>query len=136
MGLGFGGKKEGSCHVMSFLLGAALPTALLLFVVASDRLGHGLSGISVSWGNGTVVLPPAGGTPAHQKPSTPTGDGAAAPTPDQQDVTKRNKSEGNKLIFSTKHGFITIVCDPVVVVVSPSPAHVDNYVHNRCDFSI
>ncbi|KAK3162857.1 hypothetical protein QOZ80_1BG0094630 [Eleusine coracana subsp. coracana] len=49
--------KEGS-HVVSFLLGAALPTALLFFV-ASDRLGEGLSSISISWGNGTV-LPPAG----------------------------------------------------------------------------
>jgi hypothetical protein len=86
MGLGFG-RKEGSSHVMSFLLGAALPTALLLFVVASDRLGDGLSGISVRWGNGTVVLPPTG-TPAHQKATTRTGDGAAPTPPDQQEVIK------------------------------------------------
>jgi hypothetical protein len=88
MGLGFGGRKEVSCHVMSFLLGAAMPTALLLFMVASDRLGDGLSSSPVSWGNGTVVLPPAGFTPAHQKDSTPTGDGAAPIPPDQQEVIK------------------------------------------------
>ncbi|TVT97267.1 hypothetical protein EJB05_57491, partial [Eragrostis curvula] len=77
MGLGFGG-KEGS-HVVSFLLGAALPTALLFFL-ASDRLGEGLSSISVSWRNGTVL--PLAGAPA-QKPTNLTGEGAA-PTPDQE----------------------------------------------------
>jgi hypothetical protein len=56
MGLGFGRKEAGS-HAASFLLGAALPTALL-FLLASDRLGEGLSSISRSWGSGAV--PPAG----------------------------------------------------------------------------
>ncbi|CAL4945891.1 unnamed protein product [Urochloa decumbens] len=57
--MGFGG-KEGS-HLASFLLGAALPTALLFFL-ASDRLGQGLSSISVSWAgsNGTRQQPAAG----------------------------------------------------------------------------
>jgi len=56
MGLGFGSKEAGG-HAVSFLLGAALPTALL-FLLASDRLGEGLSNISRSWGSGAV--PPAG----------------------------------------------------------------------------
>ena len=56
MGLGFGSKEAGG-HAVSFLLGAALPTALL-FLLASDRLGEGLSSISRSWGSGAV--PPAG----------------------------------------------------------------------------
>ena len=42
--LGFGSKEAGA-HAASFLLGAALPTALL-FLLASDRLGEGLSSIS------------------------------------------------------------------------------------------
>jgi hypothetical protein len=88
MGLGFGGRKEGSCHVISFLFCAAMPTTLLLFIVASDRLGDGLSNSPVSWGNGAVVLPPVGFTPAHQKDSTPTGDGAAPTPPVQQEVIK------------------------------------------------
>ncbi|RLN03719.1 uncharacterized protein C2845_PM13G17480 [Panicum miliaceum] len=50
MGLGFGRKEAGS-HAVSFLLGTALPTALL-FLLASDRLGEGLSSISRSWGSG------------------------------------------------------------------------------------
>ncbi|XP_062208711.1 uncharacterized protein At4g15970-like [Phragmites australis] len=58
-GVWFGGKEGTSSNVVSFLLGAALPTALLFFVLASDRLGEGLSIISLSWGsNGTV--PPVG----------------------------------------------------------------------------
>lgn len=51
MGLALGG-KEGNLnrnHVVSFLLGAALPT-FLLFVLASDRVGEQFSSIS-SWGN-------------------------------------------------------------------------------------
>ncbi|TVT97270.1 hypothetical protein EJB05_57494, partial [Eragrostis curvula] len=59
--MGFGG-KEGS-HLVSFLLGAALPTAFLFFL-ASDRLGEGLSKISISWGNAT--MPPAGPAPEPQ----------------------------------------------------------------------
>jgi hypothetical protein len=58
--LGFGSKEAGS-HAVSFLLGAALPTALL-FLLASDRLGEGLSSISRSWGSGAVA-PPAGEDP-------------------------------------------------------------------------
>ncbi|CAO1940737.1 unnamed protein product [Urochloa humidicola] len=57
--MGFGG-KEGS-HLASFLLGAALPTVLLFFL-ASDRLGQGFSSISVSWAgsNGNQQQPAAG----------------------------------------------------------------------------
>ncbi|KAL6840412.1 hypothetical protein ACP4OV_030222 [Aristida adscensionis] len=51
-------RKEGSCsNVVSFLLGAGLPTALLL-VLASDRLGDGLSKISVGWQGNATILPP------------------------------------------------------------------------------
>ncbi|CAO2172559.1 unnamed protein product [Urochloa humidicola] len=57
--MGFGG-KEGS-HLASFLLGAALPT-LLLFFLASDRLGQGFSSISASW---------AGSNGARQQPAGP-----------------------------------------------------------------
>jgi hypothetical protein len=64
-GMGLLGGKEGSSsssHAVSFLLGAALPTVLLFFL-ASDRLGQqGLSSISGSWGNGTILRPAAGGT--------------------------------------------------------------------------
>jgi hypothetical protein len=59
--MGFGGKELGS-HLASFLLGAALPTAFLFFL-ASDRLGEGLSSISMSWGSrgttGQPAAPPA-----------------------------------------------------------------------------
>ncbi|EES01970.1 uncharacterized protein At4g15970 [Sorghum bicolor] len=52
MGLGFRMSKEAAgSHAVSFFLGAALPTALLFFL-ASDRLGEGLSTISHNWGNG------------------------------------------------------------------------------------
>ncbi|GJN16913.1 hypothetical protein PR202_gb03939 [Eleusine coracana subsp. coracana] len=51
--MGFAGGKEGS-HMVSFLLGAVLPTAFLFFL-ASDRLGEGFSRISMSWGNGTTT---------------------------------------------------------------------------------
>ncbi|RLN03811.1 uncharacterized protein C2845_PM13G17550 [Panicum miliaceum] len=56
MGPGFvGGKMQQGGHAVSFLLGAALPTALL-FLLAFDRLGEGLSTISTSWrGNGTMT---------------------------------------------------------------------------------
>ncbi|XP_062208709.1 uncharacterized protein At4g15970-like [Phragmites australis] len=67
MGLQF----QSFSHVVSFLLGAALPTALLFFL-ASDRLGEGLCSISSSWGNGTAQ--PAG--PARQAAKALTGDGA------------------------------------------------------------
>jgi hypothetical protein len=61
VGLGFPRSKEAArSHAVSFLLGAALPTALLFFL-ASDRLGDGLSTISHSWGNG-----PAGDDEANQ----------------------------------------------------------------------
>jgi len=60
-GLGFRMSKEAAgSHAVSFFLGAALPTALLFFL-ASDRLGEGLSSISRSWGNG-----PAGGDDANE----------------------------------------------------------------------
>ncbi|XP_066307858.1 uncharacterized protein At4g15970-like [Miscanthus floridulus] len=62
MGLGFRMSKEAAgSHAVSFFLGAALPTALLFFL-ASDRLGEGLSSISRSWGNG-----PAGGDDANER---------------------------------------------------------------------
>ncbi|TVU36011.1 hypothetical protein EJB05_17921, partial [Eragrostis curvula] len=57
MGFGVGAKERSSSrHLVSFLLGAALPTALLFFLT-SDRLSEGLSGISCSWGNGTISQP-------------------------------------------------------------------------------
>ena len=59
MGLGLGGKDKEACHcqhVVSFLIGAALPTALLV-LLASDRLGEGLSTISSSWGSTRTQLP-------------------------------------------------------------------------------
>lgn len=60
MVLGFGRKERGS-NAVSFLLGAALPTALLFFL-ASDRLGEGLSSVSRSWASaGTTQLPSADG---------------------------------------------------------------------------
>jgi hypothetical protein len=46
--MGLGGKD--SSHLVSFLIGAALPTAFLFFL-ASDRLGDGLSSIFMSWGS-------------------------------------------------------------------------------------
>jgi hypothetical protein len=59
MGLGVGGGKDACQHVVSFLVGAALPTALLI-LLASDRLGEGLSTISSSWGaTAPTQLPPA-----------------------------------------------------------------------------
>ncbi|CAO2172558.1 unnamed protein product [Urochloa humidicola] len=62
--MGLGRRKDGGgiiSHAASFLLGVALPTALLFFL-ASDRLGEGLSTISRSWGGtGTTQLPIADG---------------------------------------------------------------------------
>ncbi|PAN26810.1 hypothetical protein PAHAL_5G040000 [Panicum hallii] len=79
MGPGFvGGKLQQGGHAVSFLLGAALPTALL-FLLASDRLGEGLSTISTSWrGNGTT-------TAALQVADTPTAaDDRPAPAQDHE----------------------------------------------------
>jgi hypothetical protein len=71
MGLGLGSNKVGGSHAAAFLLGVALPTALL-FMLASDRLGDGLSSISRSWGSaGTTQL-------------LPVADDGAAPTRDQE----------------------------------------------------
>ncbi|XP_062208710.1 uncharacterized protein At4g15970-like [Phragmites australis] len=70
MGLGFG-SREGSSHVVSFLLGAAVPTVLLFFL-ASDRLGEGLSSVSMSWG---PIGPARGG-------SLTSGSAAPAQDPD------------------------------------------------------
>ncbi|CAL4985962.1 unnamed protein product [Urochloa decumbens] len=51
MGLGFGRKQDAGSHTVWFLLGAALPTSLLCFLLASDCLGEGLSAsLSRSWG--------------------------------------------------------------------------------------
>lgn len=47
-------------HLASFLLGAALPTAFLFFL-ASDRLGQGLSSISLSWRTSSGTRQPADG---------------------------------------------------------------------------
>ncbi|CAL4959730.1 unnamed protein product [Urochloa decumbens] len=73
--MGLGG-KEACQQVVSFLVGATLPTALLV-LLASDRLGDGLSAISTSWGP----------TPAHQlqaaaasgSPASNLSAGSAAP---------------------------------------------------------
>nr|CAB3475260.1 unnamed protein product [Digitaria exilis] len=78
MGMG----KEACQHVVSFLVGAALPTALLV-LLASDRLGDGLSTISSSWGSTAgIQRPPMAGSPplAHQEGNT-TSAGGRAPTP-------------------------------------------------------
>jgi len=57
MSLGLGSSsKVGGSHAAAFLLGVALPTALL-FLLASDRLGEGLSSTSRSGGSaGTTQL--------------------------------------------------------------------------------
>ncbi|CAL4953004.1 unnamed protein product [Urochloa decumbens] len=75
MGPGLGG-KEACQHVASFLVGAALPTALLV-LLASDRLGEGLSAISSSWGpTPTTKMPaPTAGGPLASNLSA----GSAAP---------------------------------------------------------
>jgi len=74
MSLGLGSSKVGGSHAAAFLLGVALPTALL-FLLASDRLGEGLSNVSRSWGSvGTTQQLPAAD--------------AAAPT--------RTRSRGNR----------------------------------------
>ncbi|KAF8755687.1 hypothetical protein HU200_011154 [Digitaria exilis] len=85
----FGGKLQqqaGSSHAVSFLLGAALPTALLFFL-ASDRLGDGLSTISASWrgmNNGTTAAAVLQADVARPAPSTLAADDRAAPTQDHQ----------------------------------------------------
>ncbi|KAL6613915.1 hypothetical protein ACP70R_036185 [Stipagrostis hirtigluma subsp. patula] len=83
--LGFGGKEgSSSSQMVSFLLGAALPTALLFFL-ASDRLGEGFSSVSSSWGRTTGTVPPAIQSPAQpQVASTLAAAGGAAPTQDQE----------------------------------------------------
>ena len=74
--MSMGSVKEGSLklsghHVVPFFLGAALPT-ILLFVLASDRVGEQLSSVSGSWlGNSN------GGTPG------------TAPAPQQHEVIKK-----------------------------------------------
>ncbi|XP_062208712.1 uncharacterized protein At4g15970-like [Phragmites australis] len=72
----------GSLHAVSFLLGAALPTALLFFL-ASDRLGEGVSSISTSWSwRGKGIMLQVGAA----KPEANTliaGDHAAAASPTQ-----------------------------------------------------
>ncbi|KAG8054172.1 hypothetical protein GUJ93_ZPchr0001g29410 [Zizania palustris] len=79
-GLGLGGSRgQGGLtsnrrHVVSaFLVGAALPT-LLLFVLASDRVGEQLAIIS-RWGNGTLQAGSANTSAGH----------AAAPAQEQQE---------------------------------------------------
>nr|CDM85744.1 unnamed protein product [Triticum aestivum] len=63
-----GSVKEGSLklcshHVVPFLVGGILPT-VLLFVLASDRVGEQLSGVSGSWlGNSNDVTPGAAPAP-------------------------------------------------------------------------
>jgi hypothetical protein len=54
--MGFAGGKESGHLVVSFLLGAAMPT-FFLFFHASDRLGEGLSRFSIIWGNGAMPPP-------------------------------------------------------------------------------
>ena len=68
--MSMGSVKEGSLklsghHVVPFFLGAALPT-ILLFVLASDRVGEQLSSVSGSWlGNSNGGTP--GTAPAPQQ---------------------------------------------------------------------
>ncbi|KAG2602976.1 uncharacterized protein At1g28695-like [Panicum virgatum] len=83
MGPGFvGGKLQQGGHAVSFLLGAALPTALLFFL-ASDRLGEGLSTISTSWrGNGTTTASLQADAPPADIPTA--ADGRAAPAQDHE----------------------------------------------------
>ncbi|GJN16910.1 hypothetical protein PR202_gb03936 [Eleusine coracana subsp. coracana] len=82
MGLGVAAKKGSTSHTVSFLLGAALPTALLFFL-ASHRFGEeGLPGISSSWGNATI-LPPVG-RPAVEETSLTSDFVSAAPAQDQK----------------------------------------------------
>ena len=88
MGPGFvGGKLQQGGHAVSFLLGAALPTALLFFL-ASDRLGEGLSTISASWrGNGTTTASLRADAPPADIPTA--ADGRAAPAQDHEVRTRR-----------------------------------------------
>jgi hypothetical protein len=93
----FGGSSKQSGHAVSFLLGAALPTALLFFL-ASDRLGEGLSTISSSWrGNGSIstAQQPAAANPAttdaHALSAATASDVRAAPTQDHE-VRRRKRS--------------------------------------------
>ncbi|KAL5226593.1 hypothetical protein ABZP36_014858 [Zizania latifolia] len=57
-------------HVVSFLLGAALPT-LLLFVLASDRVGEQLAAISSSWGSSDHGSSAHGQQPQEKFPGLP-----------------------------------------------------------------
>jgi len=95
MGAVFGGSSKQGSHAVSFLLGAALPTALLFFL-ASDRLGGGFPTISSSWrGDGSIsTARQAAG--AANKPATHAlaagSDGrGAAPTQDHE-VRRRKLS--------------------------------------------
>jgi hypothetical protein len=89
MGPGSGAKlPPSSSHAVSFLLGAALPTALL-FLLASDRLGEGLSTISASWrGNGTTAAMQVG---AADKPPVAANTLAAAAAGRAQDHEVRTR---------------------------------------------
>jgi hypothetical protein len=90
MGAVFGGSSKQGSHAVSFLLGAALPTAFLFFL-ASDRLGGGFPTISSSWrGNGSISTAPQAAGAA--KPATDTLDGRAAPTQDHE--VRRSRSAG------------------------------------------
>jgi hypothetical protein len=82
--MGFSGKhQQQSSHAVSFLLGAALPTALLFFL-ASDRLGVSLPTISSSWrGSGTTAVLQ---TPAATPSTLAAADDRAAPAQDHHEV--------------------------------------------------
>ncbi|KAJ1286847.1 hypothetical protein BS78_03G383400 [Paspalum vaginatum] len=69
------GKRNGLSHLASFLLGALLPTVLLVFL-ASDRLGERLTTSISSFGNGYLQM-----TKAHVVASAP----AAAAGEEEQD---------------------------------------------------
>ncbi|KAJ1286851.1 hypothetical protein BS78_03G383800 [Paspalum vaginatum] len=84
--MGSGGKQGGH-----------LPTALLFFL-ASDRLGEGLSSISSSWGNGTV-LPPAG-RPARDA-DVYAAQGQEAEFPGLAELLPRVATEDRTVIFSS-----------------------------------
>jgi len=96
MSLWLGSSKVGGSHAAAFLLGVALPTALL-FLLASDRLGEGLSNVSRSWGSvGTTQQLPAAD--------------AAAPTRDQEVTVTQTLSCYRELISSVLRSTSQRVC--------------------------
>ncbi|KAL6616620.1 hypothetical protein ACP70R_038890 [Stipagrostis hirtigluma subsp. patula] len=69
--------------MVSFLIGAALTTAVLFFLTSSDHLSEGVSSISASWGTTGTRLPAVSGTTAQVTNTLAAADGAP-PTQDQE----------------------------------------------------